>query len=296
MKVGSLFSGYSGLDLGLQKVFSEAQPTWFVEFDKSPSRILKHHYPDVPNFGDVTKVDWAEIEPVDIITAGYPCQPFSVAGKRKGTNDERHLWPYVLDAMRTIQPRFAVFENVRGHVNLGLSTVVADLASIGWNCEWTVNRASDVGAPHHRERLFIFAYPNGKRQQAQRLASGSAQEVPWDNDLHDFLAGLNRAADIERELRSRFGDYGPAILTWALATGRTPPPLIEDYVGRSVHPRFPEIRSATNVEFIEWLMDLPAGWVTGVPGLSRAQAVKALGNGVVPAQAGAAIKELIERE
>lgn len=295
MKVGSLFSGYSGLDLGLQKVFPEAWPAWFVEFDKSPSKILKHHYPDVPNFGDVTKVDWAEIEPVDAITAGYPCQPFSVAGKRRGTNDERHLWPYVLDAIRAIQPRFAVFENVRGHVNLGLSTVVADLASIGWNAEWTVNRASDVGAPHRRERLFIFAYPHGKRPQTQRFASGSTQEVPWDNDLHDFLAGLNSAPNIEWELRNRFGDYGPAILTWVLATGRTPPPLIEDYVGRSIHPRFPEIRSATNVEFIEWLMDLPAGWVTGVPGLSRAQMVKALGNGVVPAQAGAAIKELIER-
>lgn len=111
----------------------------------------------------------------------------------------------------------------------------------------------------------------------------------------DFLVGLSSAADLQWELENRWGDYGPAILQWALVTGRQPPPIIADHVGPSLHPRFPEIRAATSPAFIEWLMGLDAGWVTGVPGLSRAQQIKALGNGVVPQQAAAALTELLER-
>lgn len=107
--------------------------------------------------------------------------------------------------------------------------------------------------------------------------------------MQQFLAGLNAAADIDHELRLRFGGYGPAILTWALAIGRPPPPLIEDHVTAGLHERFPEHRAATNLAFIEWLMGLPEGWVTDVPGLSRNQQIKMLGNGVVPQQAEAAL-------
>lgn len=289
-----MFAGYGGLDLGLMQVFPEARPAWHMEIEPGPAHVLTHHYPTVPNLGDVTKVDWEHVEPVDIITAGYPCQPFSVAGHRKGNNDKRHLWPHVLNAIRILRPQFAVFENVPGHITCGLDTVLADLAGIGWDAQWQTIRASDVGAPHHRERLFILAYPNGKRPQAQRQSGGQAQEIPWDNDLLDFLAGLNSSADIDHELRSRYEDYGPAILTWALATGTPPPPLLVDHPVRSLHPRFPESKAATNPEFIEWLMGLPAGWITQVPGLRRTQMLKALGNGVVPLQAATAIKELVE--
>ena len=86
MKIGSLFSGYGGLDLGVQAVLG-GEVAWHVEYDKAPSRILAHHYPDIPNLGDVTTVDFTAVEPVDVLTGGYPCQPFSHAGKRKGTDD-----------------------------------------------------------------------------------------------------------------------------------------------------------------------------------------------------------------
>ena len=156
MRIGSLFTGTGALDMAVAAHYG-ATVAWHVEFDKHPSAILAHHYPDIPNHHDVTSVDWAAVEPVDIITGGYPCQPFSHAGNRKGTNDERHLWPYVADSLRVLRPRLAVFENVAGHLSLGFDTVLADLAALGFDAEWVVVRASDAGAPHRRERVFIVA-------------------------------------------------------------------------------------------------------------------------------------------
>lgn len=284
-----MFAGYSGLEMGVRQVL-DAKPAWFAEIDPAPARILQHHYPDVPNLGDVTRVDWRSVPPIDILTAGYPCQPFSQAGHRKGTNDERHLWPHVYAAIKSLRPRLAIFENVRGHLTLGLDTVLKDLAEIGWDAQWTTLRASDVGAPHHRERLFILAYPDGIRSQAGGLTCRPAEKITWDNDLLDTLAGLSGAADFNHEMKLRWGDTAPAILTWAMVTGHEPPPIVIDHPDRLLHPRFPESRAATNPEFIEWLMGLPAGWVTGVPGLTRNQQIKALGNGVVPQCAATAIR------
>lgn len=292
-----MFAGYSGLEMGVAQVL-DAKPAWFAEIDQAPAHILAHHYPRVPNLGDVTKVNWEEVrdsQPIDILTAGYPCQPFSQAGHRKGTNDERHLWPHVLNAIKYLRPRIAFFENVRGHLTLGLTEVLEDLASIGWDAQWTTLRASDVGAPHHRERLFILAYPDSERPQAGGLTRRPAPQITWDNDMLDTLAGLSGAADIDHEMMLRWGDTAPAILTWAMVTGHAPPPIVIDHPDRQLHPRFPESRAATNPEFIEWMMGLPAGWVTGVPGLTRNQQIKALGNGVAPQAAATALQDLLAR-
>ena len=124
MRIGSLFSGYGGLDMAVEAVFPDARPAWFCEWDDAPSKILAHHWPDVPNYRDVTAVDWSAVEPVDIITGGYPCQPFSAAGRRKGTDDDRHLWPYVREAVRVLRPRYVVLENVAGHRSLGFDRVL----------------------------------------------------------------------------------------------------------------------------------------------------------------------------
>ena len=288
-----MFAGYSGLEMGVMQVL-DASPAWFAEIDEAPARILQHHYPDVPNLGDVTRVDWGSVPPIDILTAGYPCQPFSQAGHRKGTHDERHLWPHVLSAIKYLRPRIVFFENVRGHLTLGLTEVLENLAEIGWNAQWTCVRASDVGAPHHRERLFILATnPDSIGQQEGRLTRRPAQEVTWDNDLLDTLAGLNRAPDIDHEMKLCWGDTAPAILTWAMLTNRNPPLIVIDHEDKALHPRFPETRAATNPEFIEFMMGLPEGWVTGVPGLTRTQQIKALGNGVVPLQAAFALRSLL---
>lgn len=144
-----------GLDIAACELFG-ATVAWHVEYDAAPSKILAHHWPDVPNYGDVTTCDWESMPPVDILTGGYPCQPFSAAGQRKGTNDDRHLWPYVREAIRVLRPRYTLLENVAGHRSLGFDRVLGDLAEDGLDVRWTSLRASDVGAPHHRERLFIL--------------------------------------------------------------------------------------------------------------------------------------------
>jgi DNA (cytosine-5)-methyltransferase 1 len=155
-RIGSLCSGYGGLDMGVQAVYG-GTVAWHVEYDRDPSKILAHHWPHIPNHGDVKTTDWANVEPVDILTAGYPCQPFSHAGKRKGTDDPRHLWPGVATAIRVLRPGLAVLENVAGHLSLGLDTVLGDLAEMGYGATWGVVRAADAGAPHGRARVFILA-------------------------------------------------------------------------------------------------------------------------------------------
>ncbi len=156
LRIGSFCSGIGGLDLAVEAHY-RATTAWFCEVEPAPSKVLAARWPGVPNHGDLTAADWANVEPVDIGTAGYPCQPFSTAGKRQGTEDERHLWPAVRDAVGVLRPRKLVLENVRGHLSSGFDAVLADLAGLGFDAEWGVFRSTDVGAPHQRARLFVVA-------------------------------------------------------------------------------------------------------------------------------------------
>jgi len=176
LTVGSLFSGIGGFDLGLEQ--AGLKVIWQSEIEPYSCAVLKKHWPDVPNIGDITKVDWKTIERPNILCGGYPCQPFSFAGFRKGNNDPRHLWPEFRKAIRILQPDYAIMENVRGHLSLGFKEVLKDLAHIGYDAEWQVIPASSVGAPHKRERLIIVAYPKGKQRNGRRHLkdSGTTQE------------------------------------------------------------------------------------------------------------------------
>lgn len=185
MKIGSLFSGYGGLDLAAEKLFG-AEVAWFCEWEKAPSRVLAKHYPNVPNFRDVTKVDWETVPAVDILTGGFPCQDLSLAGKRAGLVEGTRsgLWLEFAKAIEILKPKYVLIENVRGLLSAksnsdveycpycmgdagdqpnmrALGTVLASLADLGYNAEWCLLRASDVGAPHRRERIFILAYAYG---------------------------------------------------------------------------------------------------------------------------------------
>ena len=175
MKIGSLCTGYGGLDMAVEAYF-DAETIWCAEYDRHASKLIEKRFGYV-NYGDISKIDWSSVKPIDILTAGYPCQPFSIAGKRKGKNDQRHIWPYIKDAIRKLQPRWVVLENVKGHLSLGFDEVLGDLAEIGYDARWKIVRAAEVGAPHHRRRLFIVAYPvNGKWEhnwQVQKLGRGS---------------------------------------------------------------------------------------------------------------------------
>ena len=156
MRAGALCAGYGGLEMGLASV-TDVDLAWYAEYDAAPSAIMAHHHPGVTNLHDVTAIDWAALEPVDVLTAGYPCQPFSAAGMRRGEDDPRHLWPHIAKGIAILRPPLCVFENVRGHLSLGFDKVLHDLHRLGYDVRWYLLRAADVGAAHGRARLFIFA-------------------------------------------------------------------------------------------------------------------------------------------
>ncbi|MFC8925251.1 DNA cytosine methyltransferase [Streptomyces albidoflavus] len=492
LRIGSLCSGYGGLDMALMDLLG-ATVAWHCQYDpddkhQHAARILAHHWPEVPNHGDVTAVDWSTVEPVDIVTAGFPCQDVSLSGKRAGLvgdtflpagallcgncrwGDHDHktcqaaapsgavpsrlcgmaaaaavaelnardhadpagpppervirgtrsgLWFHVARAIAILRPRLVVIENVRGLLSAkavrgvgpdgapvdedggdadslrAVGAVLGDLADLGFDAEWHVQRASEVGAPHQRERVFIIAWPTadadhqrvdragGPGREPQRHVAGPDRAVAnaqgegqqgrgvrgrptggrpaaQDSDgtargerrvaapgqaeagrarpdarrrgrapiadtdrgglpQHEEPAagrdtvrpGVRRDADgrhgaaadtpgerrhegePEPEVRGRradagergsldWGEYGPAVERWEAVTG-TPAPRPTDDRGR------------LTAEFVEWMMGLPHGHVTAVPGLSRPAQLKALGNGVVPQQAARAIWFLMHR-
>ena len=231
LTVGSLFSGIGGFDLGLERAGMKV--IWQSEIDTFASRVLKKHWPDVPNLGDITKVDWSKVERPDVICGGYPCQPFSTAGKRGGANDPRHLWPAMHNAIRVLRPRYALMENVRGHLSLGFNRVLGDLAEIGYDAEWQVIPAAAVGAPHKRDRVFIVAYPKSK------FSNGS-------ND--------NARVGLESQSLSEFGNNGGSqSLAYPNDTrNRTPERRIDDngatqIKNRQIFSQFELGRHSTNV-------------------------------------------------
>jgi DNA (cytosine-5)-methyltransferase 1 len=157
IRLGSLCTGYGGLDMAIRTIWGNAKLVWWSDVDSGAIAVNERHEPGVPNIGDVKTVDWSSVPPVDILSAGYPCQPFSQAGKRLGSQDPRHLWPHIAVGIGCLRPAVVVLENVDGHVRRGLDVVVGDLAGLGYDAVWTTVRASDVGAPHRRQRLFVLA-------------------------------------------------------------------------------------------------------------------------------------------
>lgn len=172
LTVGSLFSGIGGLDLGLER--AGMQVIWQSEIDPYACKVLAKHWPEVVNHGDIKQINWADTIRPNVICGGYPCQPFSTAGKRRGEEDPRHLWPWVREAISRLRPDYAILENVRGHLSMGGVSVVGDLATIGYDCEWRVVSAASVGANHRRDRIIIVAYPNGESRNIQ--CEGAVQE------------------------------------------------------------------------------------------------------------------------
>lgn len=165
MKMLDLFSGIGGMSLAAK--WAGIETIAFCEIEPFCQRVLKKHWPDVPIYEDVRKLNRRALEEkgviegdgtIDIISGGYPCQPFSVAGKRRGSEDDRHLWPEMFRLVRELRPSWIVGENVAGHVSLGLDEVLSDLENIGYTARAFVIPACAVGAPHRRDRVFIVAH------------------------------------------------------------------------------------------------------------------------------------------
>ncbi|MFI6093510.1 DNA cytosine methyltransferase [Streptomyces sp. NPDC051218] len=186
LRIGSLYSGVGGLDLGVQRAFG-GRVAWHAENDPLAAQVLARHWPHAPNLGDIREADWRQAEPIDVLTAGFPCQELSVAGPRTGLAGARSgLWQYAAEAIHILRPRLVVIENVRGLLSTHAGTIplrplepgkpplgdtpqqlsmralgvlLGDLADRGYDAAWRCVRASDVGAPHRRERVFITAWP-----------------------------------------------------------------------------------------------------------------------------------------
>ncbi|MBK3576154.1 DNA cytosine methyltransferase [Streptomyces sp. MBT65] len=456
LRVGSLCSGYGGLDMAVCDILG-ASVAWHCQYDPDDkhqyaARILAHHWPDVPNHGDITAVEWSDVEPVDVLTTGFPCQDVSLAGKRAGVigdsvipagvllcgncrwgehdlatceaaspsgtvpsrlvgmeaaaavaelnardladpagpppervvkGNRSGLWFHVARAISVLRPRLVVIENVRGLLSAkavrsvgpdsppvdadggdadtlrAIGAVLGDLADLGFHAEWHVQRASDIGAPHQRERVFIIAWPaadpNHERVERTRDAGwepqrhvASPHRAPSDAPREgqpgqgarrrptgsrtaaedpDGIARNERgvaapgkkeggrarpdarrrgrapATDPQGERRHQgkpqpeargrnadsgehgsidWGPYAHAVAQWEAITGRPAPRPTDD-------------RGRLTPAFVEWMMGLPLGHITGVPGLSRPAQLKALGNGVVPQQAAYALRFLLHR-
>ena len=365
LTVGALFAGYGGMEQGIAQVLPVSL-SWFAEFDAAPSAVMAHHHPGVPNLGDVTKVDWSAVPRVDVITGGSPCQDLSHAGKRKGMTDgtRSNLWAEMREAVAVLRPRLVVWENVRGAYSAhadsdlepcagcvggdgsdgepvlrALGRVLGDLSELGYDANWYGLRAADVGAPHGRFRVFLFAQPadaDVKGLEGLRGAAGTSQTgrhghaesrpgrpdltllpTPTSSDTNGAGAHGTGGPDLRtavsllptpsaehrdrstatatakldgsrdfRDLGSvaelnRWGDYAPAIVRWEAVLGRIAPSPTEPNAkgGHRLSPRF-----------VEFLMGVPEGWVCDVPGITRNQALKALGNGIVPQPCAAAFR------
>ncbi|WBB78552.1 DNA cytosine methyltransferase [Micromonospora sp. WMMD882] len=162
-RVGSVCSGYGGLDLAVELVLG-GRLAWYAETDRHAATVLAHHWPGIPNLGDIRTVHWDQVEPVDILTAGFPCQDISNAGKRVGiTGEHSSVWNHVAAAVRVLRPQLLFVENVAALLRRGIDVVHADLAAIGYDTSWLCLRASDIGAAHQRDRLFLLAAPTDRR-------------------------------------------------------------------------------------------------------------------------------------
>lgn len=197
-KLLSLFTGYGGLDMAVMAL-TGAELVGVSDIDKGPCAVLDYYHPDTPNLGDIKAIDWDsdDVPTFDILTGGYPCQPFSAAGRRRGVDDPRHLWPYVLKAIKARRPGQVYLENVRGHLSLGFNVVLKDLASAGYAVYWSIMAASSVGAAHRRERLYIYA-------------TLTADGAPYEVDLPDKVpvagrigpTGLHEASRVDANFHS----------------------------------------------------------------------------------------------
>ena len=278
LRYGSLFSGIGGIDLGLDLAGFEC--AWQVEVDEHCRRILEQHWPKVPKYKDIYEVKGSEIEPVDILCGGFPCQPVSLAGKRGGVDDERWLWDEFYRLICEIRPRWVVAENVPGllSANSGraFAGVLRDLAEGGYDAVWDVFPAGGpggVGAPHKRERVFIVAKladTKGKRhgrrtgkkrrikrrkfQQSKQKRSKMGSKTEGRSKLHGNVADTNKKR-LQRSKKTR------------------------DVKGKGQDREKYVARCSKGAD--QWAVEPNVGRVAdGVP--NRMDRLKQLGNGVVP--------------
>ena len=271
LKVLDLFSGIGGFSLGLERT-GGFKTVAFCEIDPFCRKVLAKHWPDVPIYEDVKEL--RHDGPVDVICGGYPCQPFSQAGKQKGEEDDRHLWPAMFEVIKAHRPAWVIGENVAGHISMGLDQVLSDLEGEGYTARPYVIPASGLDAPHRRDRIWIVAHaePAGAGYKPRTIGDerrrttgtgsaavrqGNGPSVPGRPD-----AASKDVADAAKS-RRQSGQDGEAC-----------------QIRNEARLREPE-RRCSGQRAAEWLPEPDVGRVAnGVP--MRVDRLRSLGNAVVP--------------
>jgi len=253
LSFGSLFSGIGGIDLGFER--AGMQCLWQSEIDPYCNQILAAHWPDVSNFGDIREIGKHNLPDIDLLCGGFPCQPYSVAGKRKGKADERNMWPEVYRLIYELKPKWFVGENVPGLLTFTyFKKICNDLESAGYEVISLEFPAAAIGAPHLRYRVFIVAYSDKSGLEgriSKSLQKCSGQRVTWASNTPmadtDSNNQLRRCSNVQ--------------------------------MGRS--RKQSQVKKANNTGTTQWVIEPNVGRVAnGIP--ARVDRLRALGNAVVP--------------
>ena len=300
----SICAGYGGIDLGLKRAIPNLRTVAFSEIEgfacanlvaKMEAGLLDA----APIWTNLKTFPWGAFsDRVDILSGGYPCQPFSAAGKRLGTEDPRHLWPFIADGIRIMRPKLCFFENVEGHISLGLRAVIEELGSLGYKTTWGIFSAREVGAPHQRKRVFIMADNKGQRIQGHRadwlqesrsyvkqalpVRGGEAGGNAWPSRPREFqhewepprVVGNTKKLRRPRLCKSLAANLNQQITLLADANSRQAQPSL----GRDADG------SAGGMDYAELC----------ISGDNRTDELRLLGNGVVPATATRAFLTLLK--
>ena len=285
MTHGSLFTGIGGIDLGFE--WAGIETKWQVEIDNYCQELLSVRFPHTEKFTDIHKVGSHNLEKVDIISGGFPCQDISVAGKGAGIEGERSgLWTELHRVISELRPRFAFIENVPMLTIRGGTRVIADLAEIGYDAEWQIIGADEVGAWHKRKRIWIVAYPDANMERGKRsyknMKSRIERKMPLN--LNDQLNAIEKGLLPEPKnfptptAQDSKNDGGPsqyrrkslplnAIVKnfpTPTAPGKHQVGTIGEWGGSGNPLRTPEntrVKTGSlNPTWVEWLMGFPIGW------------------------------------
>ena len=276
-----LFSGIGGWTLGFHAT-NQIQTVGFCEIEKFPQAVLKHHYPNIPIFEDIRELDYERMESaglfrdgsIDILTCSYPCQPFSVAGKRQGEKDKRHLWPEVLRLIKDdrIRPYYVLGENVGGHIRLGLDSVSEDVESCNYRWRCFSIEAACIGANHRRQRVWWIAEDMEYTHSVERRTSKPRV------DTHKQKSDEGRS----QQLQSGVGGSSETVADTKTARSQR---LRESRELEGECYRRQNIeKGSSRLRTDNWLSEPNVGRVAnGVP--NRVHRLKALGNAIVPQMA-----------